>query len=147
MSNDIKSILANNDNIKFATDVGTRMHARLGRVVIDMNKTSGDVELIEKINSVHGLPHMFSAQSKVEVPIAGIVANRFVSRRIDRLLVDEDRRIVYVLDYKTDTTRDMFRDEYVAQLREYATLLGQIYPGYKINRYILWTHDWILESV
>ena len=147
MPNDIKSILTANDNVKFATDVGTRMHARLGRIVIDADKTSGDTDLIEKINSVPGLSRMFSAQSQVEVPIAGTIAHRFVSRRIDRLLVDKDRRIVYVLDYKTDTNHDLFHDAYVAQLREYGTLLAQMYVGYKIFRYILWTHDWVLESV
>ena len=103
MPNDIKSILTANDNVKFATDVGTRMHARLGRIVIDADKTSGDTDLIEKINSVPGLSRMFSAQSQVEVPIAGTIAHRFVSRRIDRLLVDTEQRVVYVLDYKTDT--------------------------------------------
>lgn len=147
MSNNIKSILTANDNVKIATDVGTRMHARLGRIVIDADKTSGDTDLIEKINSVPGLSRMFSAQSQVEVPIAGTIAHRFVSRRIDRLLVDTEQRVVYVLDYKTDTNRDMFHDVYVAQLREYGTLLAQVYIGYKIIRYILWTHDWVLESV
>lgn len=147
MPNDIKSILTANDNVKFATDVGTRMHARLGHVVIDVDKISGDADLIEKINSVPGLPHLFSAQSQVEVPIAGTIAHRFVSRRIDRLLVDTEQRVVCVLDYKTDTNHDLFHDAYVAQLREYGTLLAQMYVGYKIFRYILWTHDWVLESV
>ena len=147
MSNNIKEILAANDSVKYATSAGTDMHNRLARVVIDSKAVRGGADLIAKIKSVPGLAELFSAGSAVEVPIAGNIGNRFVSRRIDRLLVDDKAKTVFVLDYKTDVNHDVFHDSYVAQLREYATLLRQIYPKYKISCFILWTHDWTLESV
>ena len=147
MSNNIKEILATNDSVKHATSAGTDMHNRLARVVIDSEVVRGDADLIAKIKSVPELAELFSAGSAVEVPIAGTIGNRFVSRRIDRLLVDDKAKNVFVLDYKTDINHDVFHDSYVAQLREYAALLRQIYPKYKISCFILWTHDWTLESV
>ena len=147
MSNNIKEILAERDAVKFATDAGTDMHNRLGRVVVDGDKTRGDTNLVAHIQANPRLAKMFCSSSMVEVPIAGNIGARFISRRIDRLYVDDDAKIVYVLDYKTDVNRTVFRDKYVAQLREYAALLRQIYPKYKCCCFILWTHDWTLESV
>lgn len=147
MSNNVKEILKAYDAVKMATATGTDMHNRLGRVVIDVDKMCGDPDLIEKIQAVPKLAGLFSVGSMVEVPIAGNIGNRFVSRRIDRLLIDDKTKTVYVLDYKTDTNQDSFRERYVAQLHEYAALLRQIYPKYKIQCMILWTHNWVLESV
>ena len=147
MSNNIKEILCAHDAVKFATDAGTDMHNRLGCVVIGRDTERGDPDLITKIKSVPKLAELFSADSMVEVPIAGNINGRFASRRIDRLLVDDKAKTVCVLDYKTDTTPDNFRERYIAQLREYAVLLRQIYPEYKICCFILWTHNWSLESI
>lgn len=147
MSNNIKEILKVYDAVKMATTTGTTMHTRLGQIVIDVDKMFGDVDLIEKIKSVPRLAELFSSKSMIEVPVAGNIGNRFASRRIDRLLVDDTAKIVYVLDYKTDTNPDVFRERYIAQLHEYAALLRQIYPKYKIQCLILWTHDWTLEHV
>lgn len=147
MSNNIIDILKARDAIKFATTSGTDMHNRLARIVIDGDDVCGDYELINRIRSVENLEKLFSKKSQTEVPIAGNIGNRFVSRRLDRLYVDDAAQTVYVLDYKTDVTRAAFHDRYVAQLQEYATLLYQIYPKYKVRCFILWTHDWSLESV
>ena len=147
MSNNIKEILCAHDAVKFATDAGTDMHNRLGRIVIANDAEHGDPDLIAKIKSVPKLAELFSADSMVEVPIAGNINGHFASRRIDRLLVYDKAKTVYVLDYKTDTIPDNFREHYIAQLREYAALLRQIYPEYKICCFILWTHNWSLESI
>lgn len=147
MSNNIKEIILERDAVKFATAAGTDMHNRLGCVMIDDGAGRGDPDLISKIKSVPNLARLFASDSQTEVPIAGNIGNRFASRRIDRLLVDDVAGIVYVLDYKTDTNPDVFREHYIAQLHEYAALLRQIYPKYKIQCMILWTHNWVLESV
>lgn len=147
MSNNINEILKNHDAIKFATTTGTQMHNRLAQIVIDDNCTRGDAELVERINSVPNLARLFSSASQTEVPIAGNIGTRFISRRIDRLYIDDDAQTVYVLDYKTDVSPEQFREHYVAQLHEYAVLLRQIYPKYKIQCLILWMHDWTLERV
>lgn len=147
MSNNITEILKNHDAIKFATGAGTQMHNRLAQIVIDGDCARGDAELIACIKSVPNLARLFSAKSRTEVPIAGNIGARFISRRIDRLYIDNDAKTICVLDYKTDTSPEQFRERYVAQLREYAALLRQIYPKYKIQCLILWTHNWVLESV
>ena len=84
---------------------------------------------------------------KTEVPIAGTINGRFISRRIDRLFTDDENKRVYVLDYKTDTDRAAFHDKYVEQINEYKTLLRDIYPNYEIRGYILWLHDFSVEEI
>ena len=147
MSNDIKQILKEQDTVKHATESGTKTHALLAQVVIEENKTCGRPDLVKNILSVPGLTRFFGSTSKTEVPVAGFINNRFVSRRIDRLSIDEENKEVYILDYKTDTERDTFIDIYRLQLQEYVKLISQIYPGYGIHAFILWTHKWVLERI
>ena len=82
-----------------------------------------------------------------EVPVAGYINGRFVSRRIDRLVINDDKKEVSILDYKTDVDKSTFHDKYVAQIKEYVTLLYGIYPEYKIHAYLLWLNDFSLEEV
>lgn len=143
----LHNILSAHDSVVFATTHGTQMHARLQNVVIDGNITRGDSELVEKIQNVPDLLPFFTPNSRVEVPIAGTINNRFISRRIDRMVIDDISKNIDVLDYKTDTDYNVFRDKYISQLREYVTLLRTIYPDYTIGAYILWTHDFSLEKL
>ena len=147
MSNDIKQILKELDCVKRATESGTKTHALLAQVVIEENKTCGCPDLVKSILSVPGLAKFFGSKSKTEVPVAGFINGRFVSRRIDRLSIDEENKVVYILDYKTDTDRDTFIDMYRLQLQEYVKLVSQIYSDYKIQAFILWTHNWALERI
>ena len=147
MSNDIKQILKELDCVKRATESGTKTHALLAQVVIEENKTCGCPDLVKSILSVPGLAKFFGSKSKIEVPVAGFINGRFVSRRIDRLSIDEENKVVYILDYKTDTDRDTFIDMYRLQLQEYVKLVSQIYSDYKIQAFILWTHNWALERI
>ncbi len=143
----LHNVLSAYDGTQHATARGAQMHARLQRVVIDGTNHTGDAELVQMIQSKPELLPFFGTNSRPEVPIAGTINNRFVSRRIDRLVVDDACKTIKVLDYKTDIDRDVFRDKYVIQLREYALLLHALYPDYKIGAYILWTHDFSLENV
>lgn len=143
----LNDILSAHDRTNFATSRGAQTHARLQNIVIDGANTRGDSELIQLIQSNPELVPFFVAAAMTEVPIAGTINNRFISRRIDRLLIDQENRTIAILDYKTDVDRTAFHDKYVIQLREYATLLRAIYSDYTITAHILWTHDFLLENV
>ena len=105
------------------------------------------IDLINKIKQHPNLVSFFCENSKTEVPVAGTVNGRFISRRIDRMCVNHDTKIVDIIDYKTDTCCDTYHDKYVSQVHEYIKLVQQIYPEYKIKGYILWTHNFFLETV
>lgn len=143
----LHNILSTYDSAQHATAHGTQMHARLQRVVIDGDNTRGDIDLVSQVCANSALLPFFGPNSMTEVPIAGTINNRFVSRRIDRLVIDDVNKTIRILDYKTDTDRIVYHDKYMIQLREYAVLLRAIYPGHKITAHILWTHDFSLENV
>jgi hypothetical protein len=147
MTNQLNDFIARHKSEKFATEAGLAMHIKLQHVCLGDNPC-GDKDLIDKIISCGDkLKYFFTDNSKTEVPIAGMLDGRFISRRLDRLVVDDTTKTVRVLDYKTDVDTEKFRAKYVAQLREYVQLLKQIYPDYKISAHILWLHDWALEDI
>lgn len=147
MTNPIIDFVKNADSTKFATFNGRVVHGKLQHVRLGAVQ-SGDADLIQQIKKSGGdLESFFGENSRPEVPIAGIVHGQFISRRIDRLVIDDAAKCVRILDYKTDIDNEKFRSKYIAQLHEYAELLTQIYPGYKISCYILWLHNWTLEQI
>ncbi len=143
----LHNIIARQEHEQYAMNEGVEAHTKLRRVFIDKEITNGDSVYIDKIQTRDDLRPFFVKNSRTEVPIAGTVNGHFISRRIDRLVVDDMNQTILVLDYKTDINRDAFRDRYYAQIREYNELLKAIYPTYKIMGYILWTHDFSLENV
>ena len=147
MANNLSELLDEYDAKKHAVDTGSAMHEklRLIRGLSDCDKV--DSELKKHIESCVGLSAFFVENARTEVPIAGIINGYFISRRIDRLVVDDENKIVRILDYKTDTEKETRSDKYIAQLGEYEKLMRQIYPKYKIEKYILWLHDWVLEKL
>ncbi len=147
MNNKIHNLVSDAESKKYATDAGRIMHAKLQSVRLGPTP-AGDADLIEKIMSAGDeLKSFFGPDSKSEVPIAGFVNGRFISRRIDRLAVDDAHKTIRILDYKTDTDAQKFREKYVAQIHEYVALMKQIYPEYNVHGYILWLHNWQLESI
>lgn len=147
MSNKLQNILAQLESQEFATKNGRAIHAKLQRIIIKKDGFIGDEELCKKILTHHNLLNFFGENSKTEVPIAGYINGRFVSRRIDRLVIDENKKEIHVLDYKTDTDKSAFLDKYIVQIKEYTTLLHEIYPNYKIHGYILWLTDFSIEEI
>ena len=147
MTSKLRDLLENHDRRTFATNTGTRTHARMQHVTIDGVHESGDAELIRGIKSCPGLAEYFSAQSRTEVPVAGYINGRFISRRIDRMHINPATKTITVLDYKTDSDKSAFHDKYVAQLNEYRALLRKIYPDHTISCRILWIHDWTVEII
>ena len=147
MTNKLNDFIKQNTSTQLATQTGLAAHAKLQFIKLGSSPV-GDPELIQKIErSDNILKSFFSENSETEVPIAGIVHGRFISRRIDRLVIDNTSKTIRILDYKTDTNPDNFREKYFAQIREYIALLKQIYPDYDISGYILWLHNWTLERI
>ena len=147
MTQSLNNFLTSQSNTKYATQNGTEMHLLLKHIVIDNNAEIGDKNIIDKIKQYPEIMRFFTKNTKTEVAIAGVVNNIFISRRIDRLLIDSTNKIVEFIDYKTDTDKSLFIDKYKKQLHEYAQLLKSAYPEYKITGYILWVQDWNLEKI
>ena len=148
MAHNLNKFLQDATAKQYATESGTKMHALLQNVVVDdINGNRGDADLVSVISGRPELKPFFGTNAKTEVPIAGIIRGVFVSRRIDRLLINSNDKTITFMDYKTDINQTEFRDKYIKQLSEYAELLRSAYKNYKVNGFILWTHDWRLEKV
>ncbi|MBO4480312.1 MAG: hypothetical protein J5742_01640 [Alphaproteobacteria bacterium] len=149
MTNNLNELLQKKLHQDYATSTGVVMHSRMQNIFFDsMGKASdGNADIIKKISKNPELVEYMGPNSKTEVPIAGYINGRFVSRRIDRLYVNLSKKIVVVLDYKTDIDKVCFRDKYTEQLREYRSLLMDIYPYFNITCKILWLNDFTLETV
>ncbi|RDD60396.1 double-strand break repair helicase AddA [Ferruginivarius sediminum] len=88
---------------------------------------------------------LFGPGSAAEVPIVGLLDGEkgpeAVTGQIDRLLVTDE--IVTVVDYKTNRppprTPEEVPDVYRRQLRGYRRLLEKVYPGRRIETWLLWT--------
>jgi ATP-dependent helicase/nuclease subunit A len=65
----------------------------------------------------------------------------FINGRVDRLVVAEDR--VLVADYKTNRPAPPTVEEadpsYIRQMALYAAVLGEIFPGRRIEAALIWT--------
>ncbi len=147
MNNKVADFVSNIESSQYATAMGRNIHAKLQKIML-LPIPTGDADLIAKIeNAGNELKSFFMENSKTEVPIAGFIDGKFLSRRIDRLVIDEQNKIIRILDYKTDINTAQFREKYIIKMGEYIKLMQKICPGYKIDGYILWLHDWTLEHV
>lgn len=147
MTDNLREFLSAREKQKFAQDSGTGQHLKMQRIIIGGNIEEGDADLVSRIKSNPALLPFFSPESRTEVPIAGLWQGKFISRRIDRLIVNEAQKTVLFLDYKTDINKDAFHDKYIYQIKEYAGLLRGIYPDYLVRGFILWLHDFELEKI
>lgn len=143
----LHDILNAQDAKRYSVIAGTKTHNCLRHIVVDGDVRCGDMDMVKKIISHPELLPFFVADAKTEVPIAGTINGRFISRRIDRMVVNNSAKTVAILDYKTDVHPDAHRASYVAQLREYVQLIRVVYSGYNVSAYILWTHDFLLEKI
>ena len=88
---------------------------------------------------------VFGSGSRAEAAVAGtssrLPAGLAVSGRVDRLLVTPDR--VLVVDYKTNRPApDRIEDAdfaYRVQMAIYAAVLGEVFPGRRIEAALVWT--------
>lgn len=147
MTRTLKNFLNGAKNKDFATKQGTQMHAVLRQIVVETGEIRGNPDIVKIIKNKPELKRFFVCNAKTEVPIAGKINGYFLSRRIDRLLINHDMKTINFIDYKTDANKTEFVEKYKKQLKEYAELLAAAYPGYEINGYILWVQDWFLVKV
>ena len=86
---------------------------------------------------------VFGPGSRAEVAIVGASARlpKGISGRMDRLLVEKDR--ILVVDFKTNRPApERIEDAdpaYIRQMAAYVTVLGEIYPGRRIEAALVWT--------
>lgn len=144
MSNKLNEILSEIKRADYATDTGRKLHTKMQKINAG---DRGNDELIAKITKNPQLMKFFTPTSRTEVPIAGNINGKFISRRIDRLVIDDATKNICVLDYKSDTDKTAYRDKYAAQIREYIALLRDAYPDYTVRGYILWLQDFELVEI
>lgn len=148
MTNRLNELLSQKESQRMAMNTGTNLHSHLGRVFFNSDGAAdGDADLVARVAKIPELVELMGPNSKTEVPIAGVVNGRFISRRIDRLYVNNATKTVVILDYKSDTDKKMFYKKYREQLNEYRELLKQIYRHFNISCKILWTNDFTLENL
>lgn len=147
MSNKLNEILSEIKRADYATDAGRKLHTKMQKINAGDTESRGNDELIAKITKNPQLMKFFTPTSRTEVPIAGNINGKFISRRIDRLVIDDATKNIYVLDYKSDTDKTAYRDKYAAQICEYIALLRDAYPDYTTHGYILWLQDFELVEI
>lgn len=140
---DLDSFFASRETKKFATKTGTERHIRLQNICLDDDRDAVAVEIKQHPELIP----FFDKNARTEVPIAGTLNGKFISRRIDRMIIDENSHTIKFIDYKTDIDKTIRRDRYVAQMYEYSKLISSAYPDYKVMGYILWTSDWTIDLV
>lgn len=143
MAETLRELIKEYDAKKHATEAGSAMHKKMR--FVDMQDADDDI--VKQIKSRPDLAAFFVSTAQTEVPIAANINGRFVSRRIDRMVIDDKKHVIYILDYKTDVDKAAFHNNYIAQVREYMAIVGKIYPKYNVHGYILWLHDWTLEKL
>ncbi len=84
---------------------------------------------------------LFGPGSEAEVPVVGLVGNRAISGRIDRLVVTDSE--IAIVDYKTmrpvPPTESEVPAAYLDQLAAYRAALTRVYPGKRVRCALLWT--------
>lgn len=143
----LSDFLAQKSRKSFAVDTGIQIHKKMQKIVIDDTLEIGDSTLIQQIKFKNTISPFFQKSALTEVPIAGIIDGKFISRRIDRMLKDDDKKAIVFLDYKTDINKNLFYEKYTSQMIDYKKLLARIYPDYSIRGIILWLNDFTLEEV
>lgn len=147
MKTKLHELVKNQTQLEYATRAGLSMHAQMQHVFYGPDGWVGNENIILRIKNNPELCELFGLLSQTEVPIAGTINGKFISRRIDRLYVNNDTKTVVVLDYKTDVDKKIYYKKYVEQLNEYCALLKQIYRRFNIAAKILWLNDFTLENI
>ena len=84
---------------------------------------------------------VFHPDSLAEVPVSGVVDDRVVNGKIDRVAVSDGE--VRLFDYKSGSrvpeTVDETPEAYVYQMAAYKALMRGIYPDKTVRCFLLWT--------
>jgi ATP-dependent helicase/nuclease subunit A len=104
--------------------------------------------LLEETLAVIDAPafaHLFGPDSRAEVPVVGLLDGpdglQTASGQIDRLAVTAEAAVI--VDFKTNRPPPRTEAEvpqvYRVQLSAYRRLVAQVYPGRRIETWLLWT--------
>lgn len=104
-------------------------------------RTNIITEITKILNNDNFAP-LFSAPSRAEVPLTGLLPDgRLISGQIDRLLITDDQ--ILIVDFKTNRPPPNDPEDvpqiYYNQLKSYADVLQSIYPNRAIKCALLWT--------
>jgi ATP-dependent helicase/nuclease subunit A len=84
---------------------------------------------------------LFGPGSRAEVPLVGRVGDAVISAQLDRIVVQDDA--VGVVDFKTNRPPPARAEDvpevYLRQMAVYRAALALVYPGKRIDCYLLWT--------
>jgi ATP-dependent helicase/nuclease subunit A len=111
---------------------------------LDLKGEQQDEIAKEVLALLHHPDHaaLFGMESRAEVPLAGIINDRTVSRQVDRLCLVDNQ--VWIVDYKTNRPPPLNKTDtprpYRQQLAEYRALLREIYPNRAVRCFLLWTY-------
>ena len=105
MTRTLHDFLTGAKNKEFATKQGTQMHAILQHVIVDDSGKCGNEDIVKIIKNKPELKRFFTRDAKTEVPIAGKINGYFLSRRIDRLLINHDTKTIDFIDTKQILTK------------------------------------------
>ena len=87
------------------------------------------------------LEEVFGPDALAEAPIAGRVNGQPLAGQVDRMLIRPDR--IVVLDYKTNRPPPEEVGQvpalYLRQMAAYRALLRQVFPGRRVECWLLWT--------
>ena len=133
----LRDIISQIKHTKTATDTGKKMHTKMQGIIMSDTAPHGDAEIRAKIAQHPELTHFFTPNSKSEVPIAGHINGKFISRRIDRLIIDGTNKTIDILDYKTDTNKTAFidkRENINSIIRNISAQLKDKYKDFKLKK-------------
>ncbi len=115
----------------------------------DLSETKRE-EIIRVVDNVMSTyPDLFVEASKAEVPLIGIIGNKVLSGKVDRIVFDNES--ILIIDYKTHKnippTLENIPTTYFLQLLIYKTALQEIYPSKEIQCGLLWTETPRLDII
>ncbi|MBI4845183.1 MAG: PD-(D/E)XK nuclease family protein, partial [Candidatus Omnitrophica bacterium] len=131
----------NDDNFKQTLDLAFGFAKNKNPYFTKINEVS---KLISGLLSSYEVkPFFYIDESKDTVYREKELVNAFGhTKRIDRIIVRHDR--VQVLDFKSAGT---VKEEFKAQVKEYMRLISEIYPGKKVEGYILLLESQKVEKI
>jgi ATP-dependent helicase/nuclease subunit A len=132
-------------------DLPEPQRAQAAAGLLGRERDLSDAQRAEMIEAALGVlqdprfAHVFGAGSRAEVAIAGSAAGLpqglRISGRIDRLVALPDR--VLAVDFKTNRPAPSRIEEadpaYLRQMALYAAVLGEVFPGRKVEAALVWT--------
>ena len=111
-------------------------------------------KIIEEALSVINFPDfkfIFELKGYNEFPVCGIYENSFISAQIDRIVIDEQKNEVIIIDYKSNKeppeSLKKIPKKYIEQMKAYKFLVKRIFPDKEVKSALLWTKNLQLDYI